>query len=122
MLLHVRIGDLELPVWIGIVNELTVDIPVGTYCIDRHVRRIFVSVRRITLRNSKPVYIGALGRENDEPINAIVSNDVCFFTENSRRRDICIARETVITPRSESTVLIVSTMTGLLLILSKLLA
>lgn len=38
MLLHVRVGDLEVPVWFAVVNEPPIDIPAGTSFLDHYVR------------------------------------------------------------------------------------
>lgn len=54
VLLHVHIGDLQIPVWFGVVHKLAVDILVGNCFIDCYARVIFPSIHRITLRKSRP--------------------------------------------------------------------
>lgn len=44
MILHVNIGVLKVSVWIGVVNELAVDIHVRTTFMSSHVRGIAPSV------------------------------------------------------------------------------
>lgn len=51
VLLHVNIRDLQVPVWLSVIDELAVDILVGSSVIDRYRRDILPSIQRITLRN-----------------------------------------------------------------------
>lgn len=62
LLLPVRIKDLEVPVWLGFVNKLAVNIFFGISFINRFVRGILPSIREGTLRKSRTVFISAIGR------------------------------------------------------------
>lgn len=55
VLLHVNVVDLELPVWFGAVNELALDILVENALKRCHMRGILRLLRRITLRNLRPI-------------------------------------------------------------------
>lgn len=112
MLLHVHIGDLEVRVWLGVVNKITVDVLVGTFLVIRYDRDIFPSLRRITPENLRPVYISAKERNKETSLNEIVTKDVRTVAENLCKDEIRVARQTVIPPGSESSVPVVSTMAG----------
>lgn len=113
MLLHEHVGDLDVPVWFGVVNELAVIILVGTSFVNGYVRGIFFSEERITLKNSRPVCIRAMRRKNEKSTNSVVTNDVWPVTGNQNREEICVAGQTVILPRSELSALHMSIMVGL---------
>lgn len=49
ILLQVGLGDLRVRVWLGIVNNLAVDMLLGTYFIDCCIRRIFSAERNALL-------------------------------------------------------------------------
>lgn len=66
MLMLVRIGDLEVLVWFGLVNKISDDILIGSFFINRCVRGILPYSRRITLPKLKPFYISAIGRESNK--------------------------------------------------------
>lgn len=55
MVLLVRIGDLDVTVWLAVVNESAVDTIVETYFKNRYVWGIFPFSRKITSRNSTSV-------------------------------------------------------------------
>lgn len=55
--LFVRIGDLHMHALFGVVENLAVDMILGTSFIDCSVRGLFSSERKIVLSNSRPVAI-----------------------------------------------------------------
>lgn len=55
--MFVRIGDLRVRAWFGVVENLAVDILVGTSFIDRCIRGIFPTERKIVPWHSRPVSI-----------------------------------------------------------------
>lgn len=57
ILLHVRIKYLKVRAWIGIVDNLSVSLLLGTYFIDHFLKGIFPSDRKIVPYHSKPVPI-----------------------------------------------------------------
>lgn len=118
MLLHLHIEYFDMRVWFCVVSELAFDILVGTAFINRYVPGIFFS-RKIMLRESRPVYISVLGSKERRINEPIVTNEVSTLTGNPSKKEIRLARQTVIPLRSESYVLILSAMGGLPLIESK---
>lgn len=62
MLLHVRIGGLEIPVWLGAVKEFAVDISVETSFKNRYVRGTLLSLGEIKLQNSRLFFISLISR------------------------------------------------------------
>lgn len=82
MIRHAHIGGLKTRVWLGVVNELPVDIPTGAFFINCYARGLFPSVRTLTLRNSMPVQINALGRIKEKKTSYVDTIDVCNVTEN----------------------------------------
>lgn len=57
ILLHVRLGDLRVEVWFGIVHNLAVDILIGTPFIDCFTRGIFLAECKVVPWHSHPVEI-----------------------------------------------------------------
>lgn len=72
--LHVCIVDLEETVWLGFVNGPAVDILVWTCFMIRCVWGIFDSLRKVTVRKSRPVYIIALERKNEKSANSVFAS------------------------------------------------
>lgn len=88
--LLVQIGDLELRVRFGAVNEFAVVILVRKSLRNCNVRGIFRATEKITLRNSRPAYDSALRRKRRKSLNATGTNYVCNVTENpSKKQAIC---------------------------------
>lgn len=65
-----------VPVSYGVVVELAVDTPVENSIVNRYVRGIFPSVRRITIRDFSSVYISAMVSVNEVPFTVVSTNDV----------------------------------------------
>lgn len=119
LLLHVRIGYLVVPVWLCVVNRLAVEILAGTSFINRYVRGIFPFVPRINLETTKPIYISAMRRDNENPNISIVKNDVSTVMENPSKSKIRLLWQTAMPLRPKSSVPFVSREAGLRLIESK---
>lgn len=109
MLPHVQIGDLEVCKCFDVVFYLAVDILFGTFFMNHYVHGIFPFLRRIALRNLRPLYISALGRKDETSTNPIITTDVCTVTGNLSDNKINAALQMVIPPRSKSSVLYMST-------------
>lgn len=106
VLLHAHSGDLEVPVWFVDFNELAIDTHVKTTFKNRYVRGIFSSVQKIKLRNSRPVYISAIGYESKKETRLVLANEM-LTVESPNWDENCAAQQTVISPTMESSVLIV---------------
>lgn len=57
ILLHVRLGDLIVRTWFGVVANLAVPLRLGTSYIDRFVKGIFPQYRKVVPFHSQPVAI-----------------------------------------------------------------
>lgn len=66
----------------------------------------------ITLKRSKSVYISAMRRKKEKSTNPIVISNVCSVTTSLSKGKIGVVRHTFIPLRSESFLLVVSTMAG----------
>lgn len=75
VLLHVRIADLKVREWFGVGNKNAVDIPVQTSFMSCFVRGIISSIRRTTLRHSRPVYVKVQERKNEQETSSDLAND-----------------------------------------------
>lgn len=82
-LLHVQAGDLEVPVWVDIVNKLSVKIFLVHFSKGRYVRAIPSPGRRIPLRSWKTVHISAIGRMGEISTSAAVASEDCTVLEPS---------------------------------------
>lgn len=113
MVKHVHIGDLEVPVWFGVVHEPAVEILVITFFMNCCVRGTFPPIRRITLRRAKLVYISAMKFEKETSKSLIVTNNVFAVAGNPNKDAIRFPRQTMMAPRSKSSVLFVFLLTRL---------
>lgn len=111
-LLLAQIGNFEVRACFGVVTELALDLPVVALLINRYVRGIFSCWRKITLKESRPVYISAFGRGSKKSIHAIVTSVVCTVVESLTKKEIRVAQQTVIPPRLETSVLAMFTIAG----------
>lgn len=85
VVLHIRIGRMELSAWFIDVDELFVKILVETFFIDCCVRRIIPSVRQIAFRNLRPVYVSAMGQNSEKSTRAIVRIDIFVVTDSQSK-------------------------------------
>lgn len=97
--LHVHSEDREIPACFGVVDKLSVIIHVVTFFMDRYVRGIFLSVRKITVTKSKTVSISAIWRKSKTSTNSALANDIITATEAPNENEIRLALQ--IPPRSE---------------------
>lgn len=96
-----------------VVNELDVDIYVGTSFMNCHVRGILLSLRKNTSKRSKPVYIIARERRAEKRMSSAVLIDMLIVTKLSYQDEVYVERQKVILQRPESFVLVVISAAGL---------
>lgn len=116
LLLHAHAADLEVRTWLSIVNELAGDALFRTPFKDRHMRDIVFSLRKITLRCLRPVYITMIGQKREKPTSSVVGSEILAVTESPIQDGIRVAQEMVTTPRLELSVLVMSNAAGLRII------
>lgn len=119
MRLLVYIGDLNVSVWFGAVNDILVDIPVGTFFINRHEQDILPSERYIKIQSTRPVCPGVIGGMKENSTCSFVADDSWTVTELTSWSKICVTRQTVTRARSELPVLVVWRGASLQIIYSK---
>lgn len=113
MLVHVHNGDSKVRVFFSIVDKPTTVKPAGSSVKNGILRDIFHVLGKNTLQKSKAVYMSVRGPLNESSTNSFASNDFCTVTENPSMNEILVERQTVIPPRSESSVVVVFTRAGL---------
>lgn len=120
VVLHVYAADLKVPVSFVFMRRVAVDVLVVTSILNCHVHGIFCSVRKSPLRTSRPVHISSTGRKSKrKPNSSVFADDMLTVTEASNQDEPRDVRQTLIQPTSDSSVLVVSTATGVRLIMKK---
>lgn len=108
ILLFVKIGELRVRVWFGIVKNLAVDILLGTSFIDRYIQGIFLSERKILPWHSQPVPI--LSRNNNTAVR------LHLYEQHRTEMPVTairVAQQTMVPPRSKICIPANSSVTGM---------
>lgn len=84
IVLHsVHIGELEVRVWFGAVNELAVDILVWSFFHKTLCARYLPFFTKNNPQQPKPIYNGALGGKNEKETKSVAAEDKLTVMESS---------------------------------------
>ena len=122
--LFIRMGDLKVRVWFGVVENLAVPVLLGTSYIDRFVQGIFPQERKVVPNDSRPVAILS-SFAVDPTTNMVIDEDEVLTVDentipNKVSRDVLIrvAKQTTLPPMSETIVTVTTKGAGLMLLSS----
>ena len=115
----IRLGDLKVRVWFGVIEELAVPVLLGTSFADRFIQGIFPQERKVVPNDSGPVAILST-LVKDPETNLLVEQDplLCVKDQSDDKREIRfrVAKKRTIPPMSEAPVTVTTNAGGLMML------